>query len=245
MAMWEFFTERRCFWGELEEEETEEEEENQGQAGRSTANGEETGKNFRGRVDGRIVLVRVRFQAGAIPMENINVYKHLLRCNYPAAHIGPEPTTDRFVVGMLGSDERNIPGNIVAAQAGFARAALIQTFIISHLKKEMPSLMGKAKTQQRIINNLEDARDQALCFVGLPGTRCWENISSFGYRCCLWQKTCPHILGGIKDKADIRGANPMGIPSRERSYVGRPSYDESIVFENRFWGHGSRIFKIT
>ncbi|KAJ6397312.1 hypothetical protein OIU77_018342 [Salix suchowensis] len=213
--------EKRCFWGELEEEETEEEEENQGQAGRSTANGEETGKNFRGRVDGRIiVLVRVR-------------------CNYPAAHIVPEPTTDRFVVGMLGSDERNLPGNIVATQAGFARAALIQTYIVSHLKKEMPSLMGRAKTQQRIINNLEDARGQALCFVGPPGTRCWENISSFVNRCCLWQKTCPHILGGIKDKADIRGANPMGIPSRERGYVRRPSYDESIVFESRFWEHGS------
>ncbi|KAJ6728800.1 EH DOMAIN [Salix koriyanagi] len=55
--------------------------------------------------------------------------KHLLRCNYPGAHIGPEPTTDRFVVVMLfpiadgpfipqsGPDERSIPGNTVAVQA--------------------------------------------------------------------------------------------------------------------------------
>ncbi|KAJ6416369.1 hypothetical protein OIU84_002257 [Salix udensis] len=43
--------------------------------------------------------------------------KHLLRCNYPGAHIGPEPTTDRFVVVMSGPDERSIPGNTVAVQA--------------------------------------------------------------------------------------------------------------------------------
>lgn len=28
--------------------------------------------------------------------------KHLLRTSYPGAHIGPEPTTDRFVVVMVG-----------------------------------------------------------------------------------------------------------------------------------------------
>ncbi|URE03825.1 Dynamin family [Musa troglodytarum] len=43
--------------------------------------------------------------------------KHLLKCSYPGAHIGPEPTTDRFVVVMLGSDERTIPGNTIAVQA--------------------------------------------------------------------------------------------------------------------------------
>lgn len=37
-----------------------------------------------------------------------------------------------------------------------ARAAKIHAYIISHLKKEMPSMMGKAKTQQRLIDNLED-----------------------------------------------------------------------------------------
>ncbi|CAN6471969.1 unnamed protein product [Victoria cruziana] len=43
--------------------------------------------------------------------------KHLLRCSYPGAHIGPEPTTDRFVVVMSGPDERSIPGNTIAVQA--------------------------------------------------------------------------------------------------------------------------------
>lgn len=37
-----------------------------------------------------------------------------------------------------------------------ARAAKIHAYIISHLKKEMPSVMGKAKAQQRLIDNLED-----------------------------------------------------------------------------------------
>uniref|UniRef100_A0A7C9DP58 Uncharacterized protein n=1 Tax=Opuntia streptacantha TaxID=393608 RepID=A0A7C9DP58_OPUST len=43
--------------------------------------------------------------------------KHLLKCEYPGAHIGPEPTTDRFVVVMNGPDERSIPGNTIAVQA--------------------------------------------------------------------------------------------------------------------------------
>ncbi|KAI6704106.1 hypothetical protein NL676_013242 [Syzygium grande] len=43
--------------------------------------------------------------------------KHLLRCEYPGAHIGPEPTTDRFVVVMSGPDERSIPGNTIAVHA--------------------------------------------------------------------------------------------------------------------------------
>ncbi|XP_021692252.2 EH domain-containing protein 1 isoform X2 [Hevea brasiliensis] len=42
--------------------------------------------------------------------------KHLLKRGYPGAHIGPEPTTDRFVVIMSGTDERSIPGNTVAVQ---------------------------------------------------------------------------------------------------------------------------------
>ncbi|KAJ4792367.1 EH domain-containing protein 1 [Rhynchospora pubera] len=43
--------------------------------------------------------------------------KHLLRTSYPGAHIGPEPTTDRFVVVMSGPDERTVPGNTIAVQA--------------------------------------------------------------------------------------------------------------------------------
>ncbi|KAF8685377.1 hypothetical protein HU200_044001 [Digitaria exilis] len=43
--------------------------------------------------------------------------KHLLKTSYPGAHVGPEPTTDRFVVVMSGSDGRTVPGNTIAVQA--------------------------------------------------------------------------------------------------------------------------------
>jgi len=42
--------------------------------------------------------------------------KHLLNREYPGAHIGPEPTTDRFVVVMGGVEERRTPGNTLVVQ---------------------------------------------------------------------------------------------------------------------------------
>ncbi|KAG4176974.1 hypothetical protein ERO13_A11G278200v2 [Gossypium hirsutum] len=43
--------------------------------------------------------------------------KHMLKCSYPGARIGPEPTTDRFVVVMSGTDEISVPGNTIAVHA--------------------------------------------------------------------------------------------------------------------------------
>ncbi|CAG9460608.1 unnamed protein product [Pedinophyceae sp. YPF-701] len=40
--------------------------------------------------------------------------KHLLGKEYPGCHIGPEPTTDRFVVVMHGPEDRTTPGNTLA-----------------------------------------------------------------------------------------------------------------------------------
>ncbi|GFP90194.1 eh domain-containing protein 1 [Phtheirospermum japonicum] len=60
--------------------------------------------------------------------------KHLLQCNYPGAHIGPEPTTDRFIAVMSGPDERSIPGNTVAVQANLPFTGL-STFGGSFLSK--------------------------------------------------------------------------------------------------------------
>ncbi|CAI8586913.1 unnamed protein product [Vicia faba] len=60
--------------------------------------------------------------------------KHLLKCSYPGAHIGPEPTTDRFVVVMSGPDERSIPGNTVAVQADMPFSGLT-TFGTAFLSK--------------------------------------------------------------------------------------------------------------
>ncbi|KAK9268682.1 hypothetical protein L1049_000442 [Liquidambar formosana] len=60
--------------------------------------------------------------------------KHLLKSSYPGAHIGPEPTTDRFVVVMSGPDERSIPGNTIAVQADMPYSGLT-TFGSAFLSK--------------------------------------------------------------------------------------------------------------
>uniref|UniRef100_A0A2P2K2D6 EH domain-containing protein 1 n=1 Tax=Rhizophora mucronata TaxID=61149 RepID=A0A2P2K2D6_RHIMU len=60
--------------------------------------------------------------------------KHLLKSSYPGAHIGPEPTTDRFVVVMNGTDERSIPGNTIAVQADMPFSGLT-TFGTAFLSK--------------------------------------------------------------------------------------------------------------
>ncbi|KAK4794460.1 hypothetical protein SAY86_012454 [Trapa natans] len=66
--------------------------------------------------------------------------KHLLKSGYPGAHIGPEPTTDRFVVVMSGTDERSIPGNTVAVQADMPFSGLT-TFGTAFLSKFQCSQM--------------------------------------------------------------------------------------------------------
>lgn len=42
--------------------------------------------------------------------------RHLLGREYPGSNIGPEPTTDRFVVVCHGPDDRITPGNTLAVQ---------------------------------------------------------------------------------------------------------------------------------
>ncbi|XP_024363827.1 EH domain-containing protein 1 [Physcomitrium patens] len=67
--------------------------------------------------------------------------KHLLRSSYPGAHIGPEPTTDRFVVVMGGADERNVPGNTIAVQADMPFSGLTkfgQAFLAKFECSQMP-----------------------------------------------------------------------------------------------------------
>ncbi|KAG9137175.1 hypothetical protein Leryth_011997 [Lithospermum erythrorhizon] len=59
---------------------------------------------------------------------------HLLKSTYPGTHIGPEPTTDRFVVVMNGPDERSIPGNTIAVQADTSFSGLT-SFGTSFLSK--------------------------------------------------------------------------------------------------------------
>ncbi|KAL1358587.1 hypothetical protein AAHE18_04G044500 [Arachis hypogaea] len=56
------------------------------------------------------------------------------------AHVGPEPTTDRFVVVMSGPDERSIPGNTIAVDADMPFGGLT-TFGGSFLSKFQCSQM--------------------------------------------------------------------------------------------------------
>ncbi|KAI8925182.1 P-loop containing nucleoside triphosphate hydrolase protein [Entophlyctis helioformis] len=59
--------------------------------------------------------------------------KHLLGREYPGAHIGPEPTTDRFIAIMDGP-ERSIPGNAAAVNNELPFTALSK-FGVSFLNK--------------------------------------------------------------------------------------------------------------
>eukprot|EP00250_Pteridium_aquilinum_P007074 c16868_g1_i1 orf=165-1427(+) len=69
--------------------------------------------------------------------------KHLLRKEYPGAYIGPEPTTDRFVAVMEGSEERVIPGNAAVVQADLPFSGLSR-FGSSFLSKFECSQMPNA-----------------------------------------------------------------------------------------------------
>lgn len=42
--------------------------------------------------------------------------RRVLGQSYPGSHIGPEPTTDKFVAVMHGPDERIVPGNAAVVQ---------------------------------------------------------------------------------------------------------------------------------
>lgn len=48
-----------------------------------------------------------------------------------------------------------------------ARDAKIHAYIISHLKKEMPALMGKSKAKKRLIANLETVFAEVSLFTTL------------------------------------------------------------------------------
>ena len=60
--------------------------------------------------------------------------QHLLKRPYPGAHIGPEPTTDRFVVLTHGLDDRTTPGNTMAVNSALPYTGL-QSFGTGFLSK--------------------------------------------------------------------------------------------------------------
>jgi EH domain-containing protein 1 len=49
-----------------------------------------------------------------------------------------------------------------------ARSAKVHAHIISHLKKEMPALMGKAKAQQKLLETLDEQFTKVQKEMHLP-----------------------------------------------------------------------------
>jgi EH domain-containing protein 1 len=81
--------------------------------------------------------------------------RYLLETDYPGHHIGPEPTTDRFVSVMYGPKEMVTPGNALAVQADKPFSGL-QKFGVDFLNKFQSS-----ETPAPIL--------QDLMFIDTPG----------------------------------------------------------------------------
>ncbi|CAN6560596.1 unnamed protein product [Malus baccata var. baccata] len=99
--------------------------------------------------------------------------KHLLKSSYPGAHIGPEPTTDRFVVVMSGPDERSVPGNTIAVQADMPFSGLT-TFGTAFLSKfecsQMPHSLLEHITfvdTPGVLSGEKQRTDRAYDFTGV------------------------------------------------------------------------------
>ncbi|TYI03220.1 hypothetical protein ES332_A11G321500v1 [Gossypium tomentosum] len=186
--------------------------------------------------------------------------KHMLKCSYPGVRIGPEPTTDRFVVVMLmriygalmwslgkvlntpevvrvyiGSfnekpvnegftgpigkalfekeqedlltDLKDIPKKACDRRINEfvkrARAAKIHAYIVGHLKKEMPTFIGKAKTQQRLTDNLEEEfvkvqRDYHLPPGDFPDVENFKEVLR-GYSFDRFEKLKPKMIQDVDE----------------------------------------------
>ncbi|GFZ12541.1 EPS15 homology domain 1 [Actinidia rufa] len=84
-----------------------------------------------------------------------------------------------------------------------SRAAKIHAYIISHLRKEMPAMMGKAKAQQRLIDNLEDEfgkvqREHHLPAGDFPNVEHFREVLS-GYTFDKFEKLKPKMIQAVDD----------------------------------------------
>ncbi|TXG67478.1 hypothetical protein EZV62_008753 [Acer yangbiense] len=102
-----------------------------------------------------------------------------------------------------------------------ARAAKIHAYIISHLKKEMPAMIGKAKTQQRLIDNLADEfgkvqREHHLPPGDFPNVEQFKEVLS-GYNFDKFEKLKPKMIQSVDDMLGY------GIPDLLKNF--RNPYD--------------------
>ncbi|KAH9803944.1 EH domain-containing protein 1 [Citrus sinensis] len=84
-----------------------------------------------------------------------------------------------------------------------ARAAKIHAYIISHLRKEMPAMMGKAKTQQKLIDNLAEEFGKVQKEFHLPPGD-FPNVEHFkeilsGYSFDKFEKLKPKMIQVVDD----------------------------------------------
>ncbi|CAN1339976.1 EH domain-containing protein 1 [Linum perenne] len=84
-----------------------------------------------------------------------------------------------------------------------ARAAKINAYIISHLKKEMPAMMGKAKAQQKLIDNLADEfgkiqREFHLPPGDFPNVELFKEVLS-GYNIDKFERLKPKMIQAVDD----------------------------------------------
>ncbi|PWA80072.1 EF-hand domain pair [Artemisia annua] len=84
-----------------------------------------------------------------------------------------------------------------------ARAAKIHAYIMNQLKKEMPSWNGKAKAQQRLIDNLDTLfaktqRDHHLPAGGFPNVDAFSR-SLNGYSIDKFERLKPKMIQGVDD----------------------------------------------
>ncbi|PHT35388.1 EH domain-containing protein 1 [Capsicum baccatum] len=105
------------------------------------------------------------------------------------------------------TDLKNIPKKACARRINEfvkrARAAKIHAYIISHLKKEMPAMMGKAKTQKKLIDNLEDVfvkiqKEHHLPAGDFPNVEKFKEVLS-GYNFDKFEKLKPKLIQGVDD----------------------------------------------
>ncbi|XP_052115003.1 EH domain-containing protein 1-like [Arachis duranensis] len=84
-----------------------------------------------------------------------------------------------------------------------ARAAKIHAYIISHLKKQMPSIMGKTKAQEKLIANLEGEFAKVQREFHLPPGD-FPNVEEFreklrGYNIDKFERLRPKLIDAVDD----------------------------------------------
>ncbi|XP_074558578.1 EH domain-containing protein 1-like [Curcuma longa] len=84
-----------------------------------------------------------------------------------------------------------------------ARAAKIHSYIISHLRNEMLAMIGKAKAQQRLIDNLEDEfkkvqREYHLPLGDFPNLEYFREILN-GFSIDKFEKLKPKMIQAVDD----------------------------------------------